>query len=89
MPPTDNFKSNSPGLSSPLTRAVAVTPNDSTDLTNTSRAIYVGGAGDLEVITSGGDTAIFVGVAAGTLLPIRVSRVKAAGTTATSLLALE
>jgi hypothetical protein len=89
MPATDNFKSNSTGLSSPLTRAVAVTPNDSTDLTNVSRAIYVGGAGDLEVITSGGDTVTFVGVAAGSVLPIRVSRVKEANTSATDILALE
>lgn len=89
MPPTDNFKSNSPGLSSPLTRAVDVTPNDSTDLNFVTRAIYVGVAGDLEVITSGGDSVTFVGLQAGTILPIRASRVKAGNTTAEGILALE
>lgn len=89
MPATDNFKSNQSGLSSPLTRAVAVTPNDSTDLANVSRAIYVGVAGDLEVITSGGDTVVFTGVPAGALLPIRAARVKAGQTTAEGILALE
>lgn len=88
MPATDNFKSNSPGLSSPLTRAVAVTPSDDTDLEFVTRAIYVGVAGNLEVLTIGGDTVTFEDIPAGMLLPIRVSRVKE-GTDANGILALE
>lgn len=69
-------------------RAVAVTPADGTDFTNVSRAIYVGGAGDLSVVTLGGDTVTFSAVAAGSLLPIRVRRVRSTGTTATLILNL-
>ena len=84
----DKFTSSVPGLESPIENAAAVTPNDSTDLTNYSRALWVGGAGDVVVITVGGNTVTFVGVTAGTLLPVRCSRVKSTSTTATSILAL-
>lgn len=68
----------------PATTASAVTPSDSTVLT--SRAVWVGGAGDLSVRLSGatGTTVVFTAVPAGTLLPISVVRVMAA-TTATNI----
>lgn len=72
----------------PASNAAAVTPNDSTDLAATSRAIYVGGAGNLAVITAGGQTVTFTGVPAGAILPIRASRVMLTNTTATSIMAL-
>jgi hypothetical protein len=69
--------------------AVAVTPNDGTDLVNTSRAIYVGVSGNIAVILDkDSSSVIFVGAQAGSVLPIRVKRVLATGTTATSLVAL-
>ena len=68
--------------------AAAVTPHDSNDLTETTRALWVGGAGNISVIMEGGETVTFVGVAAGTLLPVRVTRVRSTSTTATDILAL-
>ena len=68
--------------------ALAVTPNDSTVLQAGIRALYVGGAGNVSVITVGGQTVTFVGVGAGSMLPIQVARVRATDTTATSILAL-
>lgn len=68
--------------------AAAVTPNDSTDLTFTSRAIYVGGGGDLKVNLSDGTTVTFASIAAGIIHPIRVKRVFSTGTTATGILAI-
>jgi hypothetical protein len=67
----------------------AVTPDDGANLAQTSRAIYVGGAGNLAVILDR-DTnpVIFLAVAAGTMLPIRARRVMSTNTTATSILAL-
>jgi hypothetical protein len=62
--------------------AVAVTPSDTTDLEITVRALYVGGSGDVAVLMLGGQTVTFVGVAAGTILPICVTRVLATGTDA-------
>ncbi|MGA0398230.1 MAG: spike base protein, RCAP_Rcc01079 family [Ilumatobacteraceae bacterium] len=72
----------------PAHHAVAVTPNDSTDLTDTSRALYVGAAGDVKVDMYGSGTVTFVGVTAGSVLPVRVDRVYSTGTTATSIVAL-
>jgi hypothetical protein len=72
----------------PASNAVAVTPNDSTDLTYTCRALFVGGAGNLAVVMAGGQTITFTGVTAGALLPIRASRVMATNTTATSIVAV-
>lgn len=68
----------------PGTVAAAVTPSDSTALT--SRAVWVGGAGDLSVRLSGtpSTTVVFTAVPAGTLLPISVVRIMAA-TTATNI----
>lgn len=75
-------------MSYPAEHAEAVTPSDSTDLVVVSRALYVGVTGDVAVVMASGAAVTFVGVAAGSLLPIRVSRVKATATTATSILAL-
>lgn len=73
---------------SPATRAVAVTPSDTTLIDPVPRALYVGGTGSVVIDTLGGDTSItLAGVPAGTVLRIRATRVKAA-TTATGIVAL-
>ena len=73
----------------PVRTAVAVTPSDSADIRSgqLTRGIYVGGPGNISVVMDNG-TVVFTGVAAGTVYPIRVSRVNATGTTATNILAL-
>ncbi len=73
------------GLDSPAGRAAAITPDTDNDLATNTRAVYVGGTGNLIVhmAADGADspTAItFSSVPAGTLLPIRVRRVLATGT---------
>ena len=70
----------------PCENLAAVTPHDTNDLTATSRWIYVGIAGDLEVITLGGDTVVISSVAAGSQLPIQVTRIKAANTDADDII---
>ena len=72
----------------PAHYAAAVTPNDGADLADTSRALYIGGAGDVKVDMYGSGTVTFVGVTAGSVLPVRVDRVYSTGTTATSIVAL-
>jgi hypothetical protein len=54
-----------------------------------TKGLYVGGAGNLNLLLAG-DTApvVFVGVAAGTVLPVRVAKVMATNTTATNLVGL-
>lgn len=77
-----------PGIDAPAANAAAVTPNDSADLTNVSRSLYVGGAGDIKVDMADVGTVTFTGVVAGSILPIRVKRVYSTGTTATTILVL-
>lgn len=72
----------------PAYNALEVTPNDAVDLANTTRALYVGVAGDVKVDMYGSGTVTFVGVSAGSLLPVRVDRVYSTGTTAASIVAL-
>lgn len=85
---TDSF-SNQPNTEwGPASNAVSVTPSDSADLTYTSRAVYVGGAGNMKATLNESGTVVFVAVAAGTLLPIRADRIWATDTTATSIVAL-
>jgi hypothetical protein len=55
---------------------------------NTGCFLYVGGAGNVSVVTIGGDIITFIGVAAGTTLPIQVMRLRATSTTATQINAM-
>lgn len=85
--PTSAYTSTS-SMSYPAEHAEAVTPSDGTDLTIVSRGLYVGGSGNVAVVMASGAAVTFTGVIAGSLLPIRVSRVKSTGTTATTILSL-
>lgn len=88
MEPDDYSTLTVQSSAAPASSAAAVTPDDSNDLTDVTRWVYVGGAGNLTVVMNDGTTATFTGFQAGTLLPIRVSRVKATNTTATNITAL-
>lgn len=67
--------------------AVAITPDDSTavDL----YGLYVGGAGDVAVVTGAGNAVTFPSVPAGSIISLRISIVKTTGTTATNLVGLK
>ncbi len=72
----------------PALHAFVITPSDTVNLTHATRAIYVGGAGDISLDMRGGETAVLhVGVVAGTVLSVQAIRVRATGTTATNLVA--
>lgn len=69
-------------------RWAAITPSNSADLpSGITRAIYVGGAGNLVADSEKGETVTFTGMVAGQIYPLRVRRVREA-TTATGLVAL-
>lgn len=77
----------------PYNYAAAITKSDSVNITLPGSAvkvaaIFVGGAGNLVAVFEDDSTATFVGLAAGTVLPVSVKRVNSTNTTATSLLAL-
>ena len=73
---------------SPATNGQTVVKSDTEFLPEPTRAIYVGGTGDVAVTMHGGDSLIFVGVPAGSILPIKVSQVLSTNTTATNMLAI-
>ncbi|HYN45420.1 MAG TPA: hypothetical protein VES64_01880 [Allosphingosinicella sp.] len=85
---TDPFKTHSRGLTSPPENAVVILPADQSELAVVTRALFVGEGGDVAVRMSGGGVVTLANVPAGTLLPIRVDRVYATGTTAGSILGL-
>lgn len=89
MPAIDAFDGLQDGIISPASHAFAITPHATDELTQVTRAIYVGGEGDVELVLRG-DTAavVFSAVPAGTLLPVRAKRVVSTNTTATALVGI-
>lgn len=86
---TDVFNAKSNELTSPASNCFLVTPHDTNELAQVSRAVWVGGAGALNVILAGDTSAVLIsGIAAGTLLPIRARIIKSTSTTATLIVAL-
>ena len=75
-------------LESPAKDAFAISGNDSTDLANSTRSIYVGGSGNIKLTTIDGSTVTFNGAIAGSILPIRAKRIFSTGTTPTNLIGL-
>jgi hypothetical protein len=78
---------NDPTRTVPFSSAVVGLPNDA-GILNATKALYIGGAGNLRVTMADGQDVIFVGIPAGTILPLNVSRIWATNTTATNILRL-
>lgn len=66
--------------------AAAVTTSDTA--ANIFTRLYIGGAGNVAVVTEAGNTVTFSAVPVGTFLDIRVKQVLATGTTATNIVGL-
>jgi hypothetical protein len=83
------YKDQTTGLSDPPANAVAVTPNDGANLSEVSRFLMVGVGGNITVNMYGSGTNVLLpALAAGTIYPIRVSKIYATGTTATGIVSL-
>lgn len=85
---TDTFKSHTQNLTSPPPSALEIAPSDAIDLAVATRALYVGGAGNLKVRMLDGSDVTFSNTQAGAQYALRVDRVYATGTTATGIVAL-
>lgn len=85
---TDRYETFSPGLGSPAVTGFDITPHDSQDLPERTRAIYIGDGGDLTLTFADGAPLSFINLAAGTVLPVRATSVKATGTSAANLIGL-
>lgn len=89
MPATDLFASYAVGLDAPYTKAVAVTPNDSTELANVTRAIYIGGAGNVNCqFADDSSTVTLTGLLVGVVYRHRLRLIRSTSTTATNIVAL-
>lgn len=75
-------------LSAPFAKFIAVTKSDTINFFEMTRSLYIGGAGDVTVLGMDGNPVTFSAVPAGTILPIRVLRVYATGSTATNIVAM-
>lgn len=73
-------------LTDPAMGAFEITPADE-DLAEMAYGVYIGGLGDLAMTMADDSQVVFVGVSAGSILPIVVKRV-ASATTATSIVGL-
>ena len=68
---------------------VPVTPSDATDLVDGAcSAIYVAGAGNVNINLASGGTAVLTGLSAGQIVRVNASRILATSTTATGIAAL-
>lgn len=71
---------------SPAAYFASVTPADSALPNGPCRGIYVGGSGNLAILTPDAQTITFTGIATGVIHPISAVQIKAA-TTATLIIA--
>ena len=81
----DTFDSHAVSLTAPPGNASLVSPSDSVDLPFVSRALHIGTAGNVRVLTLGGQDVTYTGLSGTKVL--RVSRVFATGTTAGNIIA--
>jgi hypothetical protein len=75
-------------ITAPALNYSAITTSNATDLTFTTRGIYVGVGGDVVAIRSDNTAVTFKNAASGSIIPIRAIRVNTTSTTATDLVAL-
>jgi len=85
---SDNFAKHYTELNSPAQDAFVISKSDSANLTFSTRAIYVGGGGDVAITTVKGTNVTFANVAGGSILPVRAQKVLSTGTTATLIVGL-
>lgn len=85
MPTPDNFDDHQVSLTSPIEGGFDITPDDTADLPQVTRALMVTGAGDVAMVLRLGDTITLAGLLPGVIYPIRAARILSNGTTATGL----
>ena len=85
---TDPFAGYAGSLDDPASSCRNIEPSDSVVLAEVSRALYIGGEGQVCLIDASGNTVVFAGLSSGSILPVRTRAVLATGTTATGLVAM-
>lgn len=85
---SNKFKTRYTNLESPIVNMFTITPSDSSNLPFVTRALYVGGDGDVKLTTLGDETVTMTGMKAGVIYPIRVKKVFDSDTSATGLIGM-
>lgn len=88
MSAPEGFEAYPFGQDAPGVRWFSVTPSDTDSLPALPRCLYVGGAGDMVVISKFGDSVMLKNIPAGTFVPFRADKILATGTTATYIVAI-
>lgn len=87
--PQDKFEHVADGLTAPAEETFAISPNDNAELPQITKAIYVGEGGNVTLRASRSDIdTVFRNLPTGAILDVRVSAVRATGTTASNLIGL-
>lgn len=85
----DRFRNHADSPMAPASNAFAITPSDSEQLPLATKAIYVGGGGDITLRPLNADAdVLFAAFPAGGILDVRTSAIRATGTTATGIVGL-
>lgn len=83
---TDKFKRATKTIDSVAESGFEITPDDAADLPTVTRSVYVGTGGNLTCILVNDDTPVtFFNAVSGGILPFRVKKVLATGTTAADI----
>lgn len=77
-----------PTATAPAYDTFSITPSDTDNFASMARAIYVGVAGNITLVTSKGTVQEFIAVPQGTILPVVCVRVNDTSTDASSLVGL-
>ena len=75
-------------ITAPAQDHYVVVPSDTVNFIAPFRGVYVGGAGNISIVSLAGTAITYTGVLVGTVLPVCGARVNATGTTATLLIGL-
>lgn len=84
----DLYGNTTPGLTSPAIDGTMIVPSDGSELSHITRAVYVGGSGVINAELASGAIISLSNVPAGSILPLRLRKVRSSGTTATGLVGL-
>ncbi len=85
----DPFENFAQSPMAPATDCFGILPSDVADLPSATKALYIGTGGDVNVLAvSASGPVVLRNVGAGTILPIRVAKVLASGTTADHIIGL-
>lgn len=85
----DNYQDTAKSVSAPAAVCFAIVPSDDMEIAQATKALYIGVGGTVTLRSVGSAADVtFVGLASGSLLPVRVCAVRNTGTTAAGLVGL-